>query len=258
VKLSYSGGDTKLAGIISGMNETSKAADAKLTIDGVSIVSDTNTVVDAVPGLTLNLKKTGDSDVVISTDTSAASKVMQDFVKTYNAALATLNDATKYDAEKKEASALTGDAQMRGATGQLRHMMSGILRELGAGGLNAKTLGLDTRGYPDADGSLVLDAAKFATAVGNQPEAVHQAFTGDDGGAGRLFAMVDGYVSTTNGLNKTLDNIDKRRKDLDTRMDGVDERYKKQFLALDTLMGKLSQSSTQLQAVLSRRQRRQR
>lgn len=262
VKLTYSGGDTKLAGIVSGMNETSPATDAKLTIDGVTIISETNTVTDAVPGLTLNLKKTGDSDVVISTDTSAASKVMQDFVKNYNAALAALNDATKYDAEKKEASALTGDAQMRGATSQLRNMMSGILRELGAGGLNAKTLGLDTRGYPDADGSLVLDAAKFATAVGNQPEAVRQAFTGDDGGAGRLFAMVDGYVSTskgkegafvsrTTGLNKTLTDIDKRRKDLDTRMDGVAERYKKQFLALDTLMGKLSQSSTQLQTMLS-------
>ena len=48
------------------------------------------------------------------------------------------------------------------------------------------------------------------------------------------------------GLNTTLDNIDKRRKDLDTRMKSVEERYK-QFLALDSLMGKLQQSNTALQ-----------
>ena len=74
--------------------------------------------------------------------------------------------------------------------------------------------------------------------------------------------MVDGYVSTTvgkegafvartKGLNTTLDNIDKRRKDLDTRMKNVEERYKKQFLALDSLMGKLQQSNTALQQQLA-------
>ncbi len=34
-------------------------------------------------------------------------------------------------------------------------------------------------------------------------------------------------------------------------MAGVEERYKKQFLALDTLMGKLSQTTSSLSAQLS-------
>ncbi|MGE8285979.1 MAG: flagellar filament capping protein FliD, partial [Stenotrophomonas lactitubi] len=74
--------------------------------------------------------------------------------------------------------------------------------------------------------------------------------------------LVDGYVSTTvgkegafvartKGLNTTLDNIDKRRKDLDARMVGVEARYKKQFVALDSLMGKLQQSNTALQQQLA-------
>ncbi|MNN98497.1 flagellar capping protein [compost metagenome] len=73
---------------------------------------------------------------------------------------------------------------------------------------------------------------------------------------------MDGYVNTTVGkegafvsrtksLNANLTDIDKRRKALDTRMEGVAERYKKQFLALDTLMGKLSQSSAALQQQLA-------
>ncbi|HAI45488.1 MAG TPA: flagellar hook protein FliD, partial [Stenotrophomonas sp.] len=55
----------------------------------------------------------------------------------------------------------------------------------------------------------------------------------------------------TKSITATLTDIDKRRKALDTRMAGVEERYKKQFLALDALMGKLSQSSSALSQQLS-------
>ncbi|WP_449466853.1 flagellar filament capping protein FliD [Stenotrophomonas humi] len=262
IQLSYAGSDPGLTALVGSMTEHTQATDAKLTIDGVSVVSSENTITDAVPGLTLNLKKEGTSTVTISTDVAAATKVMQDFVTAYNAALASINGATKYDAENKEPSALTGDAQMRGASSQLRAMMSGVLKDLSAAGLDPKTLGLQTRGYPNADGSLVLDTTKFGAALASQPEKIRQAITGDLGGAGKLFGVVDGYVNTTVGkegafvsrtksLNANLTDIDKRRKALDTRMEGVAERYKKQFLALDSLMGKLSQSSAALQQQLA-------
>ena len=100
------------------------------------------------PGLTLNLKMPGTSTVTISTDTAAATRVMQEFVTAYNAALAAINTETKYDAKTKEASTLTGDAQMRGATSQLRSVMSSVLKDLAGDKLDAKAIGLDTRGYP--------------------------------------------------------------------------------------------------------------
>jgi len=262
IKLEYGGSDPKLGALVSSLKENTAAADAELTIDGVTVISPSNTVADAVPGLTLNLKVKGTSTVVISTDTGAATKVMQEFVTAYNAAIAAINTETKYDLKTKEASALTGDAQMRGASSQLRSVMAGVLKDLSASGLDPKAIGLQTRGYPNADGSLVLDTTKFAATLAAQPEKVRLAITGDTGGAGQLYTLVDGYVSTTvgkegafvartKGLNNTLDNIDKRRKDLDTRMKSVEERYKKQFLALDSLMGKLQQSSSTLSQQLS-------
>jgi len=249
IKLRAGSGNADLTALAASMSERTAAADAKLTIDGVAVVASENTVTDVVPGLTLNLKKVGESSVTISSDVAAARKVMQDFVTAYNGALSAINDATKYDVENKEPSSLTGDAQMRGA-------------DLAANGLDPKTLGLQTRAYPNADGSLVLDNTKFEAALVNQSGAVRQAFTGDDGAATKLFNMVDGYVNTTVGkegafvsrtksINATLTDIDKRRKALDTRMAGVEERYKKQFLALDALMGKLSQSSSALSQQLS-------
>ena len=262
IKLRAGSGNTDLTALAASMSERTAAADAKLTIDGVAVVGSENTITDVVPGLTLNLKKVGESSVTISSDVAAARKVMQDFVTAYNGALSAINDATKYDIENKEPSSLTGDAQMRGASSQLRSMMSGVLKDLAANGLDPKTLGLQTRAYPNADGSLVLDNTKFEAALVNQAGAVRQAFTGDDGAATKLFNMVDGYVNTTVGkegafvsrtksINATLTGIDKRRAALDTRMAGVEERYKKQFLALDALMGKLSQSSSALSQQLS-------
>lgn len=262
IKLRAGSGNADLTALAASMSERTPAADAKLTIDGVAVVASENTVTDVVPGLTLNLKKVGESNVTISSDVTAARKVMQDFVTAYNGALAAINTATKYDIENKEPSSLTGDAQMRGAASQLRSMMSGVLKDLAANGLDPKTLGLQTRAYPNADGSLVLDNTKFEAALVNQAGAVRQAFTGDDGAATKLFNMVDGYTSTTVGkegafvsrtksINATLTDIDKRRTALDVRMTGVEERYKKQFLALDALMGKLSQSSSALSQQLS-------
>ena len=262
ITLTAAPGNSKLADLAASLKERTPAADAKLTIDGVAITSSENTVTDVVPGLTLNLKKEGESTVTITTDVAAARKVMQDFVTAYNGAIAAINTATKYDIENKEPSSLTGDAQMRGASSQLRSMMGGILKDLSAAGLDPKKIGLQTRAYPNADGSLVLDTAKFDAALVNQGGAVREAFTGDDGAAAKLFAMVDGYVSTTVGkegafvsrtksINNTLTDIDKRRKALDVRMEGVSERYKKQFLALDALMSKMSQTMSSLTSQLS-------
>lgn len=262
IKLSAGAGNAELTALANSLTERTPAADAKLTIDGVEVVSSENTVTDVVPGLTLNLKKKGDTTVTVSTDVAAARKVMQDFVTAYNGAISAINTATKYDIENKEPSSLTGDAQMRGASSQLRSMMGGVLKDLAAVGLDPKTLGLQTRAYPNADGSLVLDATKFEAALVNQAGAVRQALTGDDGAATKLFNMVDGYVSTTVGkegafvsrtksINATLTDIDKRRAALDVRMAGVEERYKKQFLALDALMGKLSQTTSSLTSQLS-------
>ncbi|KAG1607614.1 hypothetical protein G6F45_013735 [Rhizopus arrhizus] len=128
---------------------------------------------------------------------------MQEFVTAYYAAIAAINTETKYDAKTKEAATLTGAAQMRGAARQLRSMMSGVLKELSADGLDPKVLGLQTRGYPNADGSLVLDTTKFAAALASQPEKIRSAITGDTGGAGTLYTMVDGYASTPRSTTST-------------------------------------------------------
>lgn len=258
ITLAFASGGSDLQSLASSLQERVPAADAKVVIDGLTVTASTNKITEAVPGLTLDLKTKGTSTVTVSTDTGAASKLIQDFVTAYNAAITSINASTKYNAENNEPSALTGDAQMRSASGQLRNLMGDLLGGLAAQGLDAKTLGLQTKGYPTSDGTLVFDSSKFTTALNADPEKIRTALTGDTAFAGRLQKAVSSYVGSegaftlrTNGLNAQIKDVATQRTALDARMDAVGNRYKAQFVAMDALVGQMSTTSSYLSQQLA-------
>jgi len=253
ITLAFASGGSDLQALAASLEERVPAADAEVRIDGLTVTASSNKITDAVPGLTLDLKTTGTSKVTVSTDTAAAGKLIQDFVTAYNAAITAINTATKYNADTDTPSALTGDAQMRSAAGQLRNLMGNLLGELSAQGLDAKTLGLQTKGYPSSDGTLVFDSSKFAAALTADPEKIRTAFTGDNGFAGRLQAAVGSYIGSdgaftlrSNGLNAQIKDVATQRTALDARMEAVGNRYKAQFVALDSMISQMNTTSTAL------------
>lgn len=246
-------GGSDLQALVGGMSEQSPAADARVSIDGLVTTSASNTITDAVPGMSLVLKQTGTSRVEVKTDPAGSRAAVDNFVKAYNAAFKAIGTATTYNAETKTPSSLTGDAQMRGAASQLRNVMNDLLGGLAEQGLDAKTLGLQTQGYPNPDGTLVLDATKFNEAMAANSASVIAAFTGENGLAAKLNAAVKGYVGTdgafslrTKGLNDQLKDVTRQREALDVRMEAAAKRYQAQFVALDSLMAQMTTTSTAL------------
>ncbi|HLM52062.1 MAG TPA: flagellar filament capping protein FliD [Pseudoxanthomonas sp.] len=253
ISLSVSTGGSDLQALVGGLQQRTPAADARISIDGLVIAAGGNRVSDAVPGLVLDLKTEGISRVTVGGDAASSRKVVQDFVSAYNSALNAINAATKYDAANNRPSALTGDAQMRGAAGQLRSVMGSLLGELSAAGLDARTLGLQTKGYPSSDGTLVLDGAKFDAAMAANPEKIRSAFTGASGFAGRLEASVASYLGNegaftqrSNSLDAQLKDVASRRSALDQRMEAVGNRYKAQFVAMDAMVAQMNSTSSYL------------
>lgn len=246
-------GGSDLQALVGGMSEQSPAADARVSIDGLVTTSASNTITDAVPGMSLVLKQTGTSRVEVKTDPAGSRTAVDNFVKAYNAALKAIGTATTYNAETKTPSSLTGDAQMRGAASQLRNVMNDLLGGLAEQGLDAKTLGLQTQGYPNPDGTLVLDATKFNEAMAANSASVIAAFTGENGLAAKLNTAVKGYVGSdgafslrTKGLNDQLKDVTRQREALDVRMEAAAKRYQAQFVALDSLMAQMTTTSTAL------------
>ncbi len=258
ISLAFSEGGADLQNLVNSMVERVPATDARISIDGLTVTASSNKITDAVPGLTLDLKAKGTSTVTVSSDVAASRKLVQDFVTAYNAVITAINSSTKYDAGTDTPSALTGDAQMRGIAGQLRGVLGDLLGNLAGQGLDAKTLGLQTKGYPSSDGSLALDNAKFDALMTANPEKVRAAFTGDGGFADKLQATVATYIGKegsltrrTDGLNAQIKDIGNQRKALDARMESVGNRYKAQFVALDNMMARMNSTSSYLSQQLA-------
>lgn len=256
--LSLASGSADLQALVDGLAPRSVAADARVSIDGLVTTSGSNSIGTAIPGLTLSLERTGTSTVDVSADPAGSRAAVQEFVNAYNNAIKAIASATAYNSETKSGAALTGDAQARAAGSQLRGAMGDALAALAAQGLDAGTLGLQTRGFPNADGSLVLDAAKFDAAMADGATAIVAALTGPDGLAAKLGTVVGSYVGSegaftarSKSLNDQIRDVAKQREALDARMENVARRYQTQFVALDGLIAQLNTTSSYLAQQLS-------
>lgn len=237
---------------VSGMafSEQQAAADAHLRIEGFDHYSASNTVSGAIDGVTLNLHaaEPGVSHSLgVSHDTEAAQKAISAFVNSYNAAINTINSLTRYDADKRQAAALTGDSTVRGAMQALRGAFgegndSGALRFLSDIGISTQT-----------DGTLKLDTAVLGGALSADRGAVASLLAGEGGYAARLIAVLDGVVGDDSQVTARTDSLQSQLKDLarqqdalDVRMERVESRYRAQFTALDTLIAQMNTTSSYL------------
>src|SRR5581483_11784951 len=130
--------------------------------DGQPLTSNTNTISGYIPGVTLTLKSASATPVTVtvSQDTSSTISAVQNFVDKVNSLLDGIAQATAYDADKKQASVLTGDSSIQGIANTLRRLVGD--RALGASGKyqSLADLGISTGQVGSTVGStnhLVLD-----------------------------------------------------------------------------------------------------
>ena len=232
------------------------AVDAQIEIDGFSYTSGSNTISDAVDGVTFTLLKAEPGTVGtlnLSVDSKSSSEAIQALVKSYNTVVAVLGTYGKYDASTKTAGPLMGDASVRSALSQIRNILSGSSTSGGDFSVLSQ-LGITTQ----ADGTLKVDTTKLDAAIKADSQAVKDLFGGSDGFATKLDEVLGGILGTggrleagTQGLQSKLDNLSDQRDRLDLRMAAVERRYRQQFTALDTLLGQLQTTSSYLTQQLS-------
>lgn len=142
------------------LTETVAAADATLMIDGMAVTKSSNTVTDAIEGVTLNLAKAtpgSPTTLTVSRDTAAVKAQVDAFVKAYNDASKMLRDATAYNASTKKGAIFQGDATVRDLQNQLRNLLNQPLAGAGGGLARLSDIGITFQ----KDGSLALDSTKL-------------------------------------------------------------------------------------------------
>ena len=231
-----------------GTGPEDSALSAALRLDGLDIYRDTNTIGDALDGLTLTLAKTSDAaeTLTVGADTKGMRSEVDAFVKAYNGLVTFLSDKSRVDGETGQRGALAGDASARSLRANVRTDLS---REVaGAGDLRRLAdLGIETQ----RDGTLkVTDAEALGDALAASPEAVGALFSGADGIAERLSSRFEGLLGSTGTIAQRKQGADARIGRIKAQIDRWDTRLTRRE---DSLRAQFAQ----LEAIVSQAQSQQ-
>lgn len=232
------------------------ATNAAISINGIPISSQNNTITDAIDGVTLSLTKAdlnATNTIVISRDDSAASKAVGNFVSAYNNLQSTIKSLTTYDVDKKQGSALTGDSLARRVQTQFQSVLnvnssSGAVRSLVSIGINSDP----------KTGALTIDNDKLTAALKDHLPDVQNLLTGENGLTNKISTIADAFLASgglisaaKEGTDRSIVDLKKQYDATSARIDSKMETYRMQFTALDTMVAQMNSVSTYLTQQLS-------
>ncbi|WP_312946409.1 flagellar filament capping protein FliD [Superficieibacter sp.] len=251
------------------MTVQTTAQNAKFVVNDIAVERSSNTVSDALSGVTFTLKTAGGAsetlDVTRATDTNKTA--INNWVTAYNSLQSTIASVTKYvavdkgaDSQSTNNGALVGDSTVRSIQSQLRGLLTdvqsgtyGILAQVGVS--QNPVIGTD-----GATGTLKIDSDKLTKVLTENPDAVQAYFVGDGkttGLATKMNTTLTNMLSTDtgksgaiqnakDGINSTLKTLSKRYDAMETSIETTMARYKAQFTSLDTLINKLNNTASYL------------
>ncbi|MGC8732071.1 MAG: flagellar filament capping protein FliD [Halothiobacillaceae bacterium] len=251
------GNDTDASGLSGlAMTQLVSAQDAVIRVDGQTVTRSSNTIGDAVTGLTFNLKAITTSPVTaqVSADSEAVVKALQGFVDNYNSLRQVMSDLGRYDQATKKAAELTGDALLRNLQQQLRRDLTSSVSGLSGSVDSLADIGIEIDRY----GAMALNSAKLGEVMNENPAIVSELFGSADGIATRTLAKIDEYLKSggildtqTRSLNNQKKQIDDRRAALDVRLGKLEEQYLKQFNTMDKIDAGYQSTGNYLSAQLA-------
>lgn len=257
-KIEFAGGAATALGLDKPANEFQAAANAQVTIDNITVSSQTNAVTGAIPGVTLNVLSQGTSNVTIDRDADGLKTKLDAFTKAYNDVMTVINaeSAATGGNTPKAAGSLSGDSTLRSVQSDMRSLMSQSLEGLSSSFATMGALGVSV----GRDGMLSVDAEKLKTAVTKDFEGVTAALVGVGGSKGLMGQLVDKldpYTRAGGTISSRITNLSERNHDIDdqidrlqVRLDKYEEGLQAQYASLESLMGSLKSQGSALSSIL--------
>jgi flagellar hook-associated protein 2 len=236
-------------------SHTQDAALASIVIDGVTIISPTNTFTDAIEGVALTIDDADagatTTNLTVSLDEATLNGKMQAFVSGYNNVMSFITEQSALGDDA--VGLLSGDSTLS----MVKRRLQSLLTTRIAGNESISTLsglGLETQ----KDGSLTLDNATLSDAIKNNLDDVVKLLAGEGSGApavdginSRFQEFLEDITSTTDGFltarQKSYDNNIRRMVNdisrLELRLAKREETLNRQFMALETLVSTLNSQS---------------
>lgn len=238
------GGDGDLAALlpgVGGMTVVAQARDAQVRLGdpatGLLLESATNTMGEAIPGVTLTLKAVGDGvNVTVSQDAPGVRASVQKMVDAYNDARAYFSSNSRFDSTTKRSGALFNEYD-------IPRQLDAIERELTAS-YTAQPTGFQSLAEIGvklgSDGKLSIDATLFDAKLAQNQGAVANLFLAAGSATSAplesLTRSVDGAMALKqSNLEGDIKSLSDRIASIDARLERRRAFYQAKFLEMEKL-----------------------
>jgi flagellar hook-associated protein 2 len=248
--------------------QTQTAQQAQVMVDGIEIVSNSNTISGAISGVTLNLSGVSDVEsagppvtyknslLEIKPDTSALKEKLTTFVTSYNKTMEWIlsgyeefgGTAPDDDPETEDllGSVLRGDSTIQGVKRGLQSVLSSVINTSGSLSVMSE-LGITTQ----LDGTLLQDNTTMDAALENNFDDVVKLLAGDDSTDGIMkkfnYYMLEQTNSSTGmyaikkqNHDRNIDRLDTQIANMEPRMEAREATLRAQYSAMETLVSGLN------------------
>jgi flagellar hook-associated protein 2 len=232
------------------LTEIQAAKDSIIEIDSISVTRATNTISDAINGVTITLVSehetpATDSDTLtVTRNTSAISSKIESFVSAYNNVVDFFDTYQGYDAETKVAGILLGDPTTNLIRNNLRNNVADAVP-----GVDSFDRLSDLGITLDDEGKLEVDSSTLSSAMSDYFDDVVQFFTqsieASEGFAVRMVDDLESFLDSDDGIlpareegiQSSIDDIQAKVERLEARLEVSEDRLRAQFVALEVLLG---------------------
>jgi flagellar hook-associated protein 2 len=241
-------------------NQAATGANASFTVDGVPVSSTSNTVLGAIPGVTLNLAGAAPGQtvsLVLTPDTNQASSAVSAFVSAWNKVIQDINTQFNVSSNGTGGGPLETDNNLRDLQNQL---LSAITYSIsGNNGLvNLASIGVNM----NTDGTLSLDSGKLANSLSGNYTALQNLLQGSSGVGAFLSNTLSQITDPTQGtialdlqgMSQTNDSLNQQINDMQTLLTAQTQSLTQQYAQMAVTlqeMPQLQEQMTQQLAALS-------
>ena len=228
--------------------------DALFTVNGLGLTRASNTVSDAVTGLTFNLLSSGTSTIKVTANTGELENKIKSFVAAYNDVQDFIAGQYTKDAAGRPGGVLAGDATLRSIQSQLRNTVGSSFAENGGTLSNLTQVGIGR----DTNGKLTVDNTVLTQSLSSSFTDTRALFSGSSssntGLANKFYSTFKGLSDDVTGVVKnaitgnenSIKALNKSIADQLARLSSLRQSLTRQFAAADAAINQLNSQGTSL------------
>ncbi len=217
-----------------------------------------NGITDVVSGVTLNLKKTGETSIGVQNNLDPVKESIISLIEGFNDLIEDINGSgTDTDSESETDNPLSNSFDVKSMVSKLKALLTSSINT-DSEYISLINLGLEI----SKDGTMTIDETVLEQAIASNPDAIQSLFIGnyDSGITGLGDTINDGITDmlSSQGIVSTeIDTAESKIERLDKNIivatERLDKRYKNmtaEFVRLDTYISQLNNESAFMQSMI--------